>query len=115
MARSICAGTTVVSMLAALFSLAGSDVADVMVAVLMNSVPSGVPGGTCPTSVKVPAGPGGKVGMVQVTAPPAPTAGVVQDQPAGAVRLTNVMVAGSGSESDTVLAASGPTLFTGIE
>src|SRR5690242_19900919 len=105
MMRSTCAGTTVVSMVPALFSVAGSKVAAVTVAVLMNSVPSGVAGGTCPTRVKVPAGPTGKVAMVQVTPPVAPTAGVVQDQPAGAVRLTKVMVPGSVSVSDTVVAA----------
>src|SRR5689334_8119317 len=44
--------------------------------------------------------------------PVPPTAGAVKVQPAGAVAATNVVPAGVGSVTVTVLAASGPGLLT---
>src|SRR4029453_6828122 len=50
----------------------------------------------------------------QDTVPPAPTAGVVHDQPPGADNETNVVAAGKGSEIDTAAAALGPAVTTVI-
>ena len=47
-----------------------------------------------------------------VTVPPAPTAGVEQDQPLAAVSETNVVASGSVSDSVTDAAALGPLLVT---
>jgi hypothetical protein len=46
----------------------------------------------------------------QDTVPPAPTAGVVQDQPPGALNDANVVSAGNVSEILTVAASLGPAL-----
>jgi len=52
------------------------------------------------------------VGAEQDTVPPAPTAGVVHDQPPGDDSDTNVVFAGSVSESAAVMALLGPALST---
>ena len=51
-----------------------------------------------------------RLGLVQVTLPVPPTAGVVQVQPAGAETEANVVLAGTGSRKLTPLAAPGPLL-----
>ena len=55
-----------------------------------------------------------KFGWVQLTAPPLPTAGVVQDQPATAGSDTNVRPAGSVVLQLALEAASGPVFATEI-
>ena len=86
----------------------GSDVVLEMVAVLVYVVPSAVPGGTCAVRVKTALPPAGKLASVQVTVPPAPTAGVEQFHPPGDDRLTKVRFPCSGSVTVTDAAASGP-------
>src|SRR5256885_12450673 len=109
MARSDDAGRTTVLAVALLFSGVGSNVAEDIVAILSKLVPTGVPPGTLPVSVKVPPAPDASVGIVHVTVPPAPTAGVVQVQPAGGTRLTNGSGPGSGAERCTAVVASRPS------
>ena len=91
------------------FSGVGS-LSDVTEAVLVKSVPEGVPVGICPTSVKFAVAFAANEADVQVIVPPAPTAGVVQLSagPEVWLRETNVIVPGSGSVSETVVAAFGP-------
>ena len=60
----------------------GSAVVDDTIAVLLMTVPFGVPGATCTTSVKT-ALPRAMFGFVHVTVPVAPTPGVTHVQPAG--------------------------------
>jgi len=55
------------------------------------------------------------VAAVQETVPEAPTAGVVQVQPAGAVSDWNVVPPGSGSERATFIAVLGPALAAPME
>ena len=59
--------------------------------------------------------PAASEGIVQVTVPAAPTAGVVHVQPPGLTRERNVVPAGSVSERDTVVAALGPPFETVME
>ncbi len=80
-------------------------------AVFDKTVPSGVPESTTTLRVKS-ADPGGKVAKEQVTVPPAPTDGVVQIHPPGAVSDWNVVPLGRGSCNDTFAASSGPSLET---
>lgn len=95
---------TVVTVKALLLSRFGS-LSLVTLAVLLNVVPDGVPGGMCPVIVKVTFDPAGSVAMVQVTVWP-----VVQlsNGPEVCEKLTNVIVPGSVSLNETVVAASGP-------
>jgi hypothetical protein len=94
-----------------LFSGVGSGVVALeMVTMLSYVVPSGVPEGICAVRIKFPLAPAGQLAIVHDTVPPLPTAGVVQLQPAGGDRLTKVSVPGSGSDTVTDAAASGPTL-----
>jgi hypothetical protein len=109
-ARSGAALITVVPAVPELFSGVASSVAEVMVTVLVYSVPAGVPEGTLVTSVKLAVAPAANDGRVQVTGPVVPTAGVVQVQPAGDTRLTNVRLPGNPSETDTDVASFGPAL-----
>src|SRR5215212_4840056 len=108
MERSGAGGRTVVPATPVLFSDVGSGVAEEIVAPLRYSVPSGVAPGTLTVRAKVPVPFAANVAMVQVTVPPPPAAGVVHVQPAGCDRLTNVVLPGSGSESETPMAGSGP-------
>jgi hypothetical protein len=88
---------------------AGSLVVVLAVAVLAMMVPAAIPGSIATTSVKT-ALPGASVAMEQFTVPPAPTAGVVQDQPPGDVSETNVVPAGRVSDHAVFAAALGPAL-----
>src|SRR5436853_577947 len=76
---------TVVVAVAELLVEVGSKVAELLtVAVLEMVVPSGVAGLTWTTMVKLAVAPLATGEVVQLTVPVVPTAGVVQDQPAGA-------------------------------
>ena len=56
--------------------------------------------------------PEAKVGAVQVMLPVAPTAGVVQDQPAGTEMDANVVFVGTASKKLTPDAEAGPLFVT---
>src|SRR5690242_17209929 len=99
---------TVVSV-ALLLPGTGSVVVEVTVAVLL-IVPV-VEGAIATVRVKT-ALPTAMLAFVQVMVPPAPTAGVVHDQPAGEESATNVVPAGSVSERLTLAAELGPALLT---
>ena len=87
---------TVVVAVAELLPAAGSNVDEPTEAVLL-IVPPAVPVFT--TSVKTPDAAAATDGLLQLTAPAAPTAGVVHDQPPGDVRETKVLPGGSVSLS----------------
>jgi hypothetical protein len=76
-----------------LFSSVGSNVVLETVATLVKTVPGGVPVGMAAVSEKLTLLPPASNGLVHDTVPLVPTAGVVQVQPAGEVRLTKVMPA----------------------
>jgi hypothetical protein len=90
-----------------------ADVATVVVAVLETTVPFATLALTLTTSVKT-ADPSGTDDALQLTVPLALTAGVVQLQPPGELRDTNVVPTGSASLSDTVCAVDGPLLVAVI-
>ena len=104
---------TVVAAVALLLPGVGSVVADDNVAVLLSTVPALTPAPTCATRVNA-ALPMANDAFVQLTAPAAPTAGVVQLQPAGEVSDTKVVPVGKVSDSDTVDALLGPALLAVI-
>ena len=81
-------------------------------AVVVISVPFGVEGGICATSVNGFDAPFVNVAFVQVIAPLAPTAGVVHDHPAGGVSEENVAGAGSVIVSEALPASLGPLFET---
>jgi hypothetical protein len=103
--------TTAVVAVAALLPAFVSEVVAEAVAVLERTAPAPIDGPSATVSVKV-ALPTAKDAFEQITVPVAPTAGVVQDQPAAADSETNVVPAGNGSESDAEAAAIGPALVT---
>ena len=76
------------------------------------TVPDAVPAATCRTGLKVAVAPAASKAIVQVMVPALPTLGVEQDQPAGVVIDTNVVLAGSVSVKLTEAAAAGPLLVT---
>jgi hypothetical protein len=86
----------------------GSGVADVTVAVFEMAAPVGTAGLTFTMSVKTPGAAGARVAIVHETVPPAPTAGVTHTHPPGDASETNVVPAGSVSDSATVSAVDGP-------
>src|SRR6266852_4211141 len=79
----------------------GSVVADDAVAVLERTVPFATVGSTATVRVKT-APPIARLGCEQEIVPPAPTAGVVHDQPPGEDTDTNVVQAGKVSDTDAV-------------
>ena len=104
---------TVVVAVAELLVELGSEVAELLtVAVLEMVVPSAVAGMTWTTRVKVAVAPLARGDVVQLTVPVVPTAGVVQDQPAGAATDWKVVCDGNGSLMVTLTAAFGPALPT---
>ena len=105
---------TVVLKVAVLFAKLGSFVVLATVAVLVTVVPPVTPAPKCVTKVKVAVAPLAKEGIVAVTVPAAPTAGLVGVQPAGADRDWNVNPEGRTSVRVTLCAASGPLLVTVI-
>jgi hypothetical protein len=87
----------------------GSGVVELALAVLLTVVPA-LPGPARATSVKAAAAPEASVVMLQLTVPPAPTAGLVQMNvgPDVCANDTNVVPAGSASVSVADCAALGP-------
>src|SRR2546422_806650 len=106
------AARTVVVARAVLLRGVGSKVAELTVAVLEMTVPSGVLALTWTTMVKPAIAPLGRDAVVQLTVPVDPTGGFVQDQPAGGVTDWKVVSAGRTSSIFTVAAAFGPPLLT---
>src|SRR5436190_23953833 len=96
---------TVVVAVAELFAVLGSNVDALTEAVLL-IVPPAVPVFT--TRVNTPEAAGATDGFVQLTVPPAPTAGVVHDHPPGDARETKVVPAGRVSASAMLVAKSPP-------
>jgi hypothetical protein len=94
-----------------LFAGVASVVAEETVAVFV--IEPLAPVATLTTSVKTTL-PGASEATEQEIVPLAPTAGVVHVQPTGEVSDTNVVFAGSGSDSATVVALLGPALLTVI-
>lgn len=107
------AAVTVVVAVALLFAELESGVEAETDAVLVMVVPPAVAMSTATTSVNIEL-PGLKLAIVQLIAPVAPTAGVVQFQPPGWVSETNVVLAGTESDSATFVALLGPLLFSVI-
>ena len=106
-------GFTVVVVVAELFAEFESGVELKTVAVLVMIVLFGVFGLTCTASVKVAEPPTARLSVVQLMVPVAPTAGRVQDQVAGALSDTKVVLAGSVSVKVAAVAA-GPLLVATI-
>ncbi len=96
---------------AALFDVFGSEIAELTTAVSLIAVPAAVPTFTLRATVNV-ADPTAKLGSVQVIVPEVPTAGVMQDQPAGIVTDWNVVFPGVVSVRVAVVAVLGPALAT---
>ena len=102
---------TIVTAVLLLFSSVGSNVVLDTVATLVKTVPAGVPFGMAMVDEKLAALlPAASDGLVHDTVPLVPTAGVVQVQPAGEARLTKFIPGGSGSDTVTLVASSGPPL-----
>ena len=104
---------TVVETKLELLAVAESVVAEVIEAVLLNTVPDETEGATLTVSTNTGLPPEANNGFEQVIVPPDPTAGVVQDQPAIAGSETKVVPAGSVSLHDAESAAAGP-LFVAL-
>jgi hypothetical protein len=114
MATSDCVGeaTTVVEAAVLLAVLGSVGVAET-VAVLEMTVPGAVPVLTLTTSGKLAPAPEATEGFVQLTVPAAPTAGVVQVQPAGTgAKDTKVVFVGMTSVNEAPVATAGPLLVT---
>jgi hypothetical protein len=92
----------------------GSDVVELTVAVFVIVAASGAAGLTCTARMKVAVVPLASEPVVQFTVPVAPTGGIVQAHPVGAVSDWNVVSAGSTSVIATLAAAFGPALLTVI-
>jgi hypothetical protein len=113
-ARSALEAATAVVVVALLFAGFGSAVALVIVT-MFDSVPD-APFGVSSTSVKVALAAAASVEIVQVTGPVPPTGGVVHVK-AGPVFCdieANVLLAGTGSLSETVCASDGPLFVATI-
>jgi hypothetical protein len=89
-----------------------SVVAVVTVAVFEMAVPVRTAGVTPTVSVKTPDANGARDAIEHDTVPPAPTAGVVHAHPPGDASETNVVPAGSVSDSATVTAVDGAAFAT---
>ena len=91
-------------------------VAAVTLAVLLIVVPSGVPGDTMTTTVKLAEAPAASVPIVPLIVPVPPTAGLVRLNAGPEVWAseTNVVLAGTRSESATIWASLGPAFETVI-
>ena len=102
---------TVVVTVVLLFAALGSLVAEETVEFAV-MVPAAIFGATFTTTMMSAEAPDARLGSVQLTFPVAPTAGVVQDHPAGMETETNVVLAGVASVKLTVDAAAGPLFVT---
>jgi hypothetical protein len=91
----------------------GSEVVEEAVAVFDRTVPSVTDGSTC-TVKENTALPTASDAIEHDTVPPAPTAGVVQDQPGGGENDTNVVPAGRVSDKDALAASLGPAFVVVI-
>ena len=116
--RSAVVGATVVTVVVAvllLFPGVGSVVALVTVAVFVTEAPLNV-GSTRTTRLKVAVAPLIRVSRLQVTVPVAPTAGEehVNAGPPVCANETNVVLAGTASDSATFCASAEPLLVTVI-
>src|SRR4051812_44133869 len=104
---------TVVVAVALLFAELLSAVDVEAVAEFDSTVPAATAGSICTSSVNtalvMP-----RLAIEQFTGPPAPTAGVVHDQPAADDKETNVVPAGSVSARVTLAALLGPAFATVI-
>src|SRR5258708_39825614 len=89
--------------LAVLFPALGSGVAELTDAVSLIRVPDAVLEFTFTVRTNVAVAALFSVAILQVIAPLAPTAGVVQDHPAGTGRETKVVLAGVAPEKTTVV------------
>src|SRR4030095_6203238 len=109
--RSACA-TTVVVVVPVLFPEVPSVVELAAVAELVIIVPFGVPALTFTTIVNKAVSPGNTVPLENTTVPVPPTAGalVLHPIPVFTAADTNVVLAGSVSLTDTVVALLGPLL-----
>jgi hypothetical protein len=97
---------------AVLFAALGSVVEELTVAVSLIAVPAAVPAVTFRITGKL-AEPDAKLGSVQLTVPALPTAGSVQDHPAGmGVNDTKVVFAGVVSVKVAFVAVLGPAFVT---
>lgn len=105
---------TVVVTVVALLPLFASGFWELTLAVLLTTVPAAVPGLTLTTRVNAALAPLASDGLLAVTVPVPPTAGVAVVHPAGAVNETNVVFAGTVSFSVAVDAAEGPAFVTPI-
>ena len=108
---------TVVVAVAELFAGVGSFVGELAAAVLVIVAPLATLALTFTTTVKAATAPAGSEAMLQLTVPPAPTAGLVHEK-AGPVfwaRETNVVPAGRVSVTAAVWASDGPLLVRLIE
>ena len=107
------AAPTPVNTLALLFARFGSVVPEVTLSVSRICVPLTAAAFTFTCTLKVAtAAPLATNGLVQVMFPDAPTAGVVQAQPAAGVIEKKVVLAGTASLKTALTAASGPLLVT---
>jgi hypothetical protein len=95
-----------------LLALLGSELEELMLAVLVNSVPVGEFEGICATRVNAALAPAAKVALVQVIVPPSPASGALQLKagPLSCVRETKVISPGSVSPRVMLEALSGPVL-----
>src|SRR4051812_40333081 len=84
------------------------------VAVFEMLVPAAAVLSTWTMRVKVAVAPEEKVERVLVIVPVPPTAGVVFDHPTGAVNETKVVLTGTRSVSETLVASDGPLLASAI-
>src|SRR6266850_641778 len=111
--RSALSELTVVDCVAVLLAAFGSPALEATVAVLLIGLAA--PRFTFTTRVKV-CGPAAvvRLGLVAVTVPVPPTAGVAVVHPAGATKETKVVPAGTLSVRLTLAAASGPAFVTVI-
>src|SRR5438874_12015264 len=97
-----------------LFEVSGSLVEESTDAAFTMVVPLGVFDSTWTWSWKAALPPEARVPLVQVTVPLAPTAGVEQLHPAGALTDRKTVWAGSASVICTDAASSGPALCTAM-
>src|SRR5258708_229068 len=106
-ARSACpAVATVVVVTAVLFALFVS-VGELTVTVSVIVVPAAVPALTCTASGKFVI-PGGRLAIVQVRVPVAPTASELQVQPTGGTNVRKLVFTGIASVNVTLAALLGP-------
>src|SRR5215212_6871750 len=110
---ALAAAPTVVDVVALSEPGLGSVVAELTVAVFVNAVPADLVPTDSATTGKA-ALPGAKDPIVQSTVPLAPTAGVEQLHPGGALLETKVVPAGSGSMTCADAAFAGPAFVATI-